>query len=812
MQQPPALAVGSRVTVDGSRGTVRYIGPVATSKTPGAVYAGIEWDDASRGKNDGAVCDAASGTATRYFTAGSATGASFVKLELVDCGRGFEGALVERYCDTSTGSDGGALVGLSGKAVPVLLVGDDKVREQQALGRLTHLVLREARVAVIGWPAGAPPVCPRVREVDLQGNLLQGWGEVAALGRALPLLRVLNLADNRLPPLTEALAAELAGCLPALRTLIVSETGLAWDSLTRLCALAPGLEELHAAGCGIARLTEAPLQAFDPASVVHGRSAAGDGAPAAPPPPAFLPPHTFPHVKTLNLSSNPLQGWEQVHYLGSMPALSWLQLNNCGLQRLWAAAAPAAPSAAPPPFAHLEQLSLAGSDIREAWVIDALDSFPSLRSVRLTNADFALPHHPALGPVEARQLIIARCPRLTALCGSEVRMREREDSEKAYARRVAGLFAEVNVGGEGGGGGGGGGGAAAPAPALRSTAEIFGEHAVGPQPEFNLLAPPVAPATTLAAEAPVAFSRGSDAGIIRARGGEFVVGGAEAHYTSTNPFIRSPVPLHTLSAAAASAGAGASAAAPAYAASMDPWGLGARDPAAAARMLAFFPRFFLLAAKFDLLAPGKAGGGALGGGTLAASSVPLLLRSMAGASCMLEPVRQRLPLSTTVLAVKQLAARLFKCDLALQRLSFRESAGAYPALLDDDQRPLSYYGVAADGEILVEEVDPAGACAVCAVLCAVRARAAQQSLALVRRTGHPLTLPLSHLPLAHLARSRFTLPPPPCAEARRQEAEAEAVRAAKVAAQAAQGEALRRAQEQSVAAARRGAASSAAPQ
>ena len=32
--------VGERVSVDGSRGTVRYVGPVATSKTAGAVYAG----------------------------------------------------------------------------------------------------------------------------------------------------------------------------------------------------------------------------------------------------------------------------------------------------------------------------------------------------------------------------------------------------------------------------------------------------------------------------------------------------------------------------------------------------------------------------------------------------------------------------------------------------------------------------------------------------------------------------------------------------------------------------------------------------
>jgi hypothetical protein len=46
---------------------------------------------------------------------------------------------------------------------------------------------------------------------------------------------------------------------------------------------------------------------------------------------------------------------------------------------------------------------------------------------------------------------------------------------------------------------------------------------------------------------------------------------------------------------------------------------------------------------------------------------------MAGSSCMLEPVAKRLPLNMTVGAVKQLAARLFRNDPSLQRLSFRDT-------------------------------------------------------------------------------------------------------------------------------------------
>ncbi len=114
---------------------------------------------------------------------------------------------------------------------------------------------------------------------------------------------------------------------------------------------------------------------------------------------------------------------------------------------------------------------------------------------------------------------------------------------------------------------------------------------------------------------------------------------------------------------------------------------------------------------------------------------------------------QRLPLSITVGAVKLLTAKLFKCNVEDQRLSFRDCPSSYPALLDDDLKPLSYYAVADGGELLMEEVDPA--------------------------------------------------------EAARQAAEAEAARLARVSAQAAQGEALRRAGDAAQAAQRLAAADAA---
>ena len=78
-QSPDALAVGCRVSDKHlNRGTVRYLGPVSISyKEPDSVWAGVEWDEAGRGKYDGSVTDK-TGATTRYFTCDPSRG-SFVK-------------------------------------------------------------------------------------------------------------------------------------------------------------------------------------------------------------------------------------------------------------------------------------------------------------------------------------------------------------------------------------------------------------------------------------------------------------------------------------------------------------------------------------------------------------------------------------------------------------------------------------------------------------------------------------------------------------------------------------------------------------
>jgi tubulin-specific chaperone E len=158
------VRLGQRVAdKDGARGTVRYIGPVITSKTADAVYAGtwtcvlpalrfsrcrlpgpvpavdlattgIEWDDPSRGKHDGSVV-APDGSHVRYFTCGPTSG-SFLKVNLLDVGVPFLAALVAKYEDTTAA--GGTVTTEGGQALEIELVGDEKIRYASLCGRFKN--------------------------------------------------------------------------------------------------------------------------------------------------------------------------------------------------------------------------------------------------------------------------------------------------------------------------------------------------------------------------------------------------------------------------------------------------------------------------------------------------------------------------------------------------------------------------------------------------------------------------------------------------------------------------------------------------
>lgn len=422
----------------------------------------------------------------------------------------------------------------------------------------------------------------------------------------LPALRVLNLGGNRFEPLTAEKAAALANVFPALRVLVLSETALTWEETCRLDTLAPGLEELHVTRNGLAQLVTVPA--------TFNRATGHVTADAAT---SFVG-GVFRNLKTINISENQLSDWGQVYALSRLPALSWLLASDNGLTELWAEACagsqPARDASSPPaggaggeaaagsaaqadgsaaPFSRLEQANLTGNKLRELWSLDALDALPNLTNLRLTNSDI-LPEA-ALGPSEARQVIVARLPKLLMLNGSEVRSREREDAEKAYQRRVIESFLPT-LG----------------RPAGTTITDVFGAKSV-PNAFMTMAAPAAGAGTssssgtanrplaagaaagagagsgsgsaahsTLTESVPAAFRKEPGAGVIR----------AAPVLDRTSSYVISSYPLLRVSSATTQP-------AP-YVAALDPYGLGSGDAVAAGKLQRLHPRYFLVAAKYDL--------------------------------------------------------------------------------------------------------------------------------------------------------------------------------------------------------------------
>lgn len=142
------LLVSDRVQhVDGDFGTIRYIGPVCTSKNQETEWIGIEWDvDESgecRGKHDGAVIS--NNQTTRYFQCPDGRG-SFVKREKLREPKSLVEALQERYEPPQLESyqdinDAGSVATTTGSEKPIQLVGAKKISRKQALDQLERVDL-----------------------------------------------------------------------------------------------------------------------------------------------------------------------------------------------------------------------------------------------------------------------------------------------------------------------------------------------------------------------------------------------------------------------------------------------------------------------------------------------------------------------------------------------------------------------------------------------------------------------------------------------------------------------------------------------
>ena len=390
----------------GSRGTVKYIGTVATStKNPDFVWIGVQWDDPSRGKHDGET------GGVRYFRCDKNTSGSFAKPKKLTRAAGFLEMLQERYEEDDTKGnfkikDGARSIeatfdGEEGRSFEVTLVGVEKIKKRQKLDVIERVSLESSNFGIAGENADRiGKMCPNLRELHAPETLIGCWSEIAKIVLQLPKLEILNLSRNRI---AEFMSPKIEmSTFSNLRALILNRTGISWTQVSKLERAIPKLERLHICGNDLRLLGLQKEEKEDTKK--------------------------FENLKMLDLSENDVE-WKEVYdFTSSLPKLECLILNDTKIDRVELYDVNKSSS-----FSNLRSLSLCGGKIHSWSTVDELNRFPVLVSLKCSRQPELLK---SLGPRQQRQQLVARVAGLLQLNSSDVRRRERDDAEKIYLHVV----------------------------------------------------------------------------------------------------------------------------------------------------------------------------------------------------------------------------------------------------------------------------------------------------------------------------------------------------------------------------------------
>lgn len=395
---------------DGFVGTVVYAGPVASAKNPNEIYAGISWDDTSRGKHDGSVLCRSTNQVVRHFHCGPTQG-SFLRLSKLDRGVTLTLELLQsKYVEMQAPviAPNNILPHTartsSGKDKPIEFLGELQIRGRQQLEDIFKVSLRREGISRsdLSAQAGKSEFFSNIHDVDLAGNLLSDWGVVVEIIRQFPCLTDFSVAFNRIQDV----------CLPVLeppltnvKVLNLNHCGIeSFESVLWVAKSMPSLVSLCVAS--------ADLSDMNQHSTLDG----------------FL-----PSLRVLDCTNCKISSWDkQIQpYFGSLPLLEQLSLDENPIPRIEVDGYDC--------FVALKSLQLAATIISSWNDVDGVTRFKSLQALRLKS----VPLTANLGQGEVRFLAIARIPALHLFNGSVVSLKERTEAERRYVTMIAHLLLKV---------------------------------------------------------------------------------------------------------------------------------------------------------------------------------------------------------------------------------------------------------------------------------------------------------------------------------------------------------------------------------
>ena len=395
-------------------GTVLYIGPVASAKSPDEIYAGISWDDVTRGKHDGSVICKQTNQLVRHFKCGATQG-SFLRLTKVDTGVELTPELMRsRYVkpDAELIAPGNLLPHVartsSGRDKPIEFLGEVKIRGWQQLEDVEEISLRMLGISKLCGVEERSEMkeFSHLKGIDLAGNLLSDWRDVFEILEQFPNLQSVSLASNRINDLSYIDIGEFAN----VRALNLNNCNIgSFETVQRIGEAMPQMEDLCLAHANLS----------DIESCIYNDSSVSDLK------------ALFHNLVLLDLSDCHLSSWEiQIQPFCSLPRLESLVVNNNDIDSVVISTTTADDQSV---FPSLTSLQLAGNPISSWTSLDNLNSITALRSLRLRNT----PLTESLGVGEVRSTAIARFPKLEYFNASPISDRERTEAERRYVSTVA---------------------------------------------------------------------------------------------------------------------------------------------------------------------------------------------------------------------------------------------------------------------------------------------------------------------------------------------------------------------------------------
>ncbi|XP_054635686.1 tubulin-specific chaperone E isoform X3 [Dunckerocampus dactyliophorus] len=374
----PENAVGRRVSCNGERATVRFVGVVPPTA---GLWLGVEWDEPTRGKHDG--CH----EGVQYFTCRHPKGGSFLRPAKASFGSDYLTA-VRRVYHVDAEAVLSEEISISSKTLEWAAI------KERSLESLQTVLLQGCEVNGPGADGEIQKTTPNVTLLDLSASLLCCWDDMVAISHQLEHLEALQLSFNRLRLPSDPVAHCQAFCNLKVLTLISCE--LTWTQILQCAPMWPQLEELILEDNNIKELQR-------PEGVLQ-------------------------KLKCLNLSKNPVDQDSLIN-MASLLRLEQLNMAETGFSHIKFHDAAAGGQTAM--FASLKNLNLDRNNITEWRVIDELAKLSALVQLCCRGNPLASSDR---NPQTANQIIIAKLGRLEVLNNCKIHSQERRGAECDYLK------------------------------------------------------------------------------------------------------------------------------------------------------------------------------------------------------------------------------------------------------------------------------------------------------------------------------------------------------------------------------------------